>query len=238
MKSYSTILLIHIVSISHAVCQSELAIFTHIGHGDQRILLDPQDTRYIKEYRLGIAYNKEVIDHDKFSLLIGGGYSLYHYLGEHHFVEKEIDGGSLSSFRTRTLKYHNGIVNLIAKYKLNKSYNISVTTTSEFTGLLIPYLFRNRYIYDKFKYFGTTFYLGLGYRKGKSTWTPQLRILSLKPTDRRIFNSRYSFMSQQYAEQVDKKLNLNNALQFGIQYAYLINSNKSQKRDKGKLICE
>lgn len=45
-------------------------------------------------------------------------------------------------------------------------------------------------------------------------------------------------MSQQYAEQVDKKLNLNNALQFGIQYAYLINSNKSQKRDKGKLICD
>ena len=207
------------LSVVRLSSQSELSFFSHIGHGDERILLDPEDTRWIKEYRMGLAYNHEIMGFRKTSLLLGAGYDYYKYVGTHQYVERESMGNVLFAFRAKSVKYHNLQVNLVGKRKLNKYLFVSLQASSEFTGMIIPYWTYNRFRFDNFKYFGTSFYAGFGYTFNRSTLTPQLRVFSIKPTDSRIFNARNSYLNEQYAEQVDKNLNLNNAVQFGIQYS-------------------
>ena len=239
-KFITSLLIIYINCSTHHFlkAQSEFIVFGHLGDGDIRMMLDPNKTKGINEYRLGIGYNQHIVERKRFFTSIGFGYAFHHFLRPHYFLNDASPNIPLSELVSKNTQYHNGFISLNLKYQISKSLNISLVTANELTFLLATALPQKEVIKDHFRYDGSSVFLGLGIKRGNHVWTPQVRVFMVKPTDPRIWNEKFASLSPEYVDQIDDQFNFNNTFQIGIQYAYLFIKEHKQKHKKGKLICD
>jgi hypothetical protein len=212
--------------------QNSVSLNFIYGNGDKRIFRDTLGT-FNKELGLSAIFYKNLIDRSKHAFDLGGGLSYFNRQYEHIFAHSEL---ATTRVRAENTIYLNFSINALYSYRLKSNLTLKLNLVNHSTVFVLPKSFNYRYLFGKFKYYGSELFSGIGYRVGRHEFTPMVRAIFFRPTDKNLFIENVgSDIPESYKRQVIKKYDFNNPFMIGLQYSYYLKS--AEKHKKGKLVC-